>query len=90
MAQVQHGLMTTVGLREFRRNARDLVRRAESGEIVTVTVNGREVAELGPVLRDRWRSWSEVAEVFHTPDDRNWATERELVDQSPVDPFPAW
>lgn len=50
--------MTTTGLRELRQNASELVRQAEAGEIVVVTVSGREVAELGPVRRDQWRSWT--------------------------------
>jgi len=41
--------MTEVGLREMRQNASDLVRRAEAGEKVTITVAGRPAAVLGPV-----------------------------------------
>jgi len=41
--------MTEVGLREMRQNASDLVRRAQAGEKVTITVAGRPAAVLGPV-----------------------------------------
>lgn len=50
-------------------SASDLLRRAEAGETITVTVNGPEVAQLGPVLRDRWRRWNDVADILAGPDD---------------------
>ena len=87
--------MTSAGLRELRQNASDLVRQAEAGETITVTVNGREVAELGPVRRDRWRAWADVAAVFDGPADLDgpvdpaWALDRDAVDQAPRNPFDA-
>ena len=79
--------MTSAGLRELRQNASDLVRQAEAGETITVTVSGREVAELGPVRRDRWRTWTDVAAVFDGPADLDWALDRDAVDQAPRNPF---
>lgn len=52
--------MTTTGLRELRQQASELVRQAEAGETVTVTVSGREVAELGPIRRHRWRHGADI------------------------------
>lgn len=79
--------MTTAGLRELRQNASELVRQAEAGTVITVSVSGRAVAELGPAHRDRWRSWSDVAAVFDGPADPDWADDRERADQAPHDPF---
>ncbi len=79
--------MTTAGLRELRQNASELVRLAEAGAVITVSVSGRAVAELGPAHRDRWRSWSDSAAVFDGADDTDWADERERVDQEPYNPF---
>jgi prevent-host-death family protein len=79
--------MATTGLRELRQNASDLVRRAERGETVTVTVSGREVAQLGPLQRTRWRAWEEVVGVFQGPVDDDWTADRDLVDQEVKDPF---
>ena len=79
--------MTTTGSRELRQQASDLVRRAEGGEILTVTVSGRAVATLGPLAPPAWRTWSEVAEVFAGAADRDGAQDRDLVDQAPLDPF---
>ena len=81
--------MTTTGLRELRQNASDLVKAAEAGETITVTVSGRAAAVLGPVARDQWRSWPDVAGVFTGPADDRWANDRDLVDQTPRDPFDA-
>lgn len=79
--------MTTAGLRELRQRASDLVKLAEAGEVITVSVSGRPVAQLGPVVQDRWRRWEDVRDVFEGPDDPDWAHDRDLVDQAPVDPF---
>lgn len=81
--------MTTAGLRELRQNASELVRQAEAGAVITVSVSGRAVAELGPAHRDRWRSWSDVAGVFEGPADADWDQDRDRIDQAPRDPFEA-
>lgn len=41
--------MQEVGLQEVRQNASELVRRAQAGERLTITVSGRPAASLGPV-----------------------------------------
>jgi len=79
--------METAGLRELRQNASELVRRAEAGETIAVTVSGREVAQLGPVSRGRWRTWEEIAEIFNGPLDSDWSTDRDRIDQWPSDPY---
>ena len=79
--------MTTTGLRELRQQASELVRQAEAGETITVTVSGREVAELGPVRRNRWRRGTEIADVFRGAADQDWARDRESVDDAVADPF---
>jgi prevent-host-death family protein len=79
--------MDTAGLRELRQQASDLVRRAEAGETIVVTVNGREVAQLGPIEPTRWRSWDDIVEVFAGPADADWHGDRGQVDQALVDPF---
>ena len=77
--------MTKAGLRELRQHASDLVRRAERGE--TVTVSGREVAQLGPLQRTQWRTWEDIVAVFAGPSDSDWAKDRDLVDHGVSDPF---
>jgi prevent-host-death family protein len=48
--------MPDVPSRDLRNDTAGVLRRVEAGERVTVTVNGRAVAELVPVQRAR-RSW---------------------------------
>jgi prevent-host-death family protein len=79
--------MTTTGLRQLRQQASELVRQAEAGEIIIVTVNGREVAQLGPIEPRRWRRWEDIAGVFAGGSDHDWAHDQNLIDQALVDPF---
>lgn len=79
--------MTTVGLRELRQDASALVRRVEDGEEITITVAGRESARLVPARSTRWRTWTDVDELFRGPGDPHWAQDRELVDDSITDPW---
>jgi prevent-host-death family protein len=81
------GAVTTTGLRELRQQASDLVRQAEAGETIIVTVNGREVAQLGPVHRHRWRRATDIAAIFTGPPDAHWAADRDLLDDAVEDPF---
>ena len=71
----------------MRQNASDLVRRAEAGEHLTITVAGRPAAVLGPVAPRTWRSWQDIGGLFHEPMDDDWQTDRELLDASPSDPW---
>ncbi len=81
-----HG-MSTVGLRELRQQASDLVRRVEAGEEVTITVAGRPSARLVPVSPRAWRQWSEVAELFSGPADTEWDNDRAHIDHELQDPW---
>jgi prevent-host-death family protein len=79
--------MPTIGLRELRQQASDLVRQAEAGETITVTVNGRQVAQLGPVRRHEWRRAADISGIFTGPSDSDWPADRELIDNAVSDPF---
>lgn len=81
--------MSTVGLRELRQDASDLVRRVEAGEEITITVAGRVSARLVAAAPQRWRSFDEVAELFRGPADTAWATDRDRIDQTVRDPWDA-
>jgi prevent-host-death family protein len=79
--------MSEVGLREMRQHASELVRRAESGERVTITVAGRPAAVLGPATPPAWRHWDDIADVFARRTDPDWAGDEDLVDDSLRDPW---
>lgn len=61
--------MATVPQKELRNNVSDVLRRAESGEEITITVSGRPVAQLGPARTRRWVRGSELAELAALPPD---------------------
>lgn len=68
--------MTAIPQRELRNNVSNILRRAEAGERFTVTVDGRPVAELGPLaLREPARG-SDLARILaDNPVDSGWAVE---------------
>ena len=45
--------MPTIPQRELRNSVSEILRRAEGGERFTITVDGRAVAELGPLVAGR-------------------------------------
>lgn len=79
--------MEQVGLRELRQNASDLVRRAQDGEEITITVAGRPGARLVPAAPHTWRQWADIADLFTGPTDPDWNADRDLVDQHIADPW---
>jgi len=79
----------TVGLRELRQNASDLVRRVEEGEEITITVAGRPGARLVPAAARTWRRWTDVAELFAGPADPAWHLDREEIAHDLRDPWTA-
>ena len=79
--------MTTVGLRELRQDASDLVRRVEGGEEIDITVAGRLAARLIPATPSRWQQWAAVADVFSGHPDSDWDRDRDLIDQSISNPW---
>jgi prevent-host-death family protein len=79
--------MAEVGLREMRQNASELVRRAQAGELVTITVAGRPAAMLGPIGSRAWRRWDDIADIFAKQADEEWAQDRDLLDHTINDPW---
>lgn len=68
--------MTTIGVRELRQNASEILREVEAGEPATVTVAGRPVAQILPLRGDRWTTWERIQQVFDSPTDSAWDDER--------------
>lgn len=71
----------------MRQNASELVRRAEAGERMIITVSGRPAALLGPVTPRAWRRWDGLADLFALPTDTDWLEDRDLVDGAVTDPW---
>lgn len=54
--------MAAVASRELRNHTRALLERVDAGEVITISVDGREVAELRPISRGRrWMKRAEFA-----------------------------
>jgi prevent-host-death family protein len=79
--------MHTVGLRELRQDASDLVRRVENGEEIEITVSGRPAARLVPAAPKRWQRWDDIADLFAGRPDPDWQRDLDLVDQSVDNPW---
>jgi prevent-host-death family protein len=77
----------SVGVRELRQHASEVLRRVEEGERLTVTVSGRDVAMLVPATRRSWRRYDEIADIWASPADPTFAATRDLLDQEITDPF---
>ncbi|MCA0295445.1 MAG: type II toxin-antitoxin system prevent-host-death family antitoxin [Actinobacteria bacterium] len=80
-------MSANVDLRELRQNASELVRRAQAGEVITITVSGRPSARLVPAGSTHWRRWDDFAELFRGLDDPDRHHDRELVTDDPRGPW---
>ncbi len=76
-----------MGLRELRQDASELVRRVESGEEIQITVAGRLAARMVPAAPRRWQRWDDIADLFAGRPDPDWERDRDLIDQSTVNPW---
>ena len=65
--------MTSVGIRELRQRASELLRLVEQGETVEITDRGRPVAVLGPLPEggalDRMRATGDLEPASEDPND---------------------
>lgn len=59
--------MATIPQKELRNASGEILRRAEAGERITVTVSGRPVAEIGPIAREMWVPSEQLAPIWRTP-----------------------
>lgn len=79
--------MTTVGLKQLRQDASELVRRVEGGEEIDITVSGRLAARLVPPAPRRWQRWANIANLFAGRGDPDWEADRNLIDQAIPNPW---
>jgi prevent-host-death family protein len=81
------GSMSDIAQKELRNRVGEVLRRAEAGEILTVTVAGRPVAELGPAHRRRWVSGAALAGIWREKAPRGLKADLERLPAIVVDPF---
>jgi len=56
--------MKTIPHRELRNQSGRVLREAEAGQLFTITIDGRPVARLGPVVRRLWVPKAEYAQLL--------------------------
>ncbi len=58
--------MKAIAQRELRNRSGEILRQAEQGEQFTITVDGRPVAQLGPLARRSWVPREELVRILRT------------------------
>jgi prevent-host-death family protein len=79
--------MTVIPQKDLRNNVGEVLRRAEAGEEMTITVAGRPVAQLGPAERRRWVGGPTLRGVWDTPAPHAMDADLERFSASLDDPF---
>lgn len=80
--------MPKIPQKELRNQIGEILRRAEAGEVFTITVSGRPVAELRPIQGDRtWVDNSVLEELAKLPVDENLARDIREFDIELRDPW---
>ncbi len=81
------GSVATIPQKELRNNVGEVLRRAEAGEQMTITVAGRPVAELGPAHTRRWVDTGDLRELWDLPADPGLAGDLRAFDAQLRDPW---
>jgi prevent-host-death family protein len=79
--------MSTIPQKELRNNVGQVLKRAEEGEELTITVAGRPVAQLGPLQRSHWVPANRLARLWALPPDRTFERDLERMAGEMVDPW---
>jgi prevent-host-death family protein len=79
--------MATIPQKELRNNVGAVLRRAEAGEEITITVAGRPVAQLGPAGRRQWVSGPALRAIWETPAPRPLPADVDVLPGELGDPF---
>lgn len=83
-------MTTSIGLRELRQNASEVIRRVEDGAEVDVPVNGRVAARLSPVRSGSFRDPAVLSRVFREGrrvDSGSWARDIATMPDGLRDPW---
>lgn len=80
-------VVVTIPQKELRNNVGEVLRRAEAGEQIMITVAGRPVAQLGPAERRQWVTGSDLRAVWQTPAPRTLAEDLDRFPAALGDPF---
>jgi len=79
--------VATVPQKELRNHIGEVLRRAEAGEEITITVSGRPVAQLGPARTRQWVSSAQLADLWAAPADSTLGEDLEALGGELIDPW---
>lgn len=79
--------MATVPQKELRNHVGEVLRRAEAGEEITITVSGRPVAQLGPARTRQWVPKAQLADLWAVPVDPALEKDLEAIGGELTDPW---
>lgn len=79
--------MESIPQKELRNHVGEVLRRAESGEELEITVSGRPVARLLPLDRPHFVPAGQVREIYRGPTDGAWLEDIETLGIELRDPF---
>lgn len=79
--------MATIPQKELRNDVGRVLRRAEDGEELTITVSGRPVARLGPARGAQWVPSVRLAELWNSPPDPTLEDDLGRLGGEMVDPW---
>lgn len=79
--------MATIPQKELRNKVGEVLRRAEAGEKITITVSGRPVAQLGPARTRQWVPSSQLGELWSSPADPTLEKDLERPGGEMTDPW---
>jgi prevent-host-death family protein len=79
--------MATVPQKELRNHVGEVLRRAEAGEEITITVSGRAVAQLGPARTRQWVPSARLGDLWAAPADPSLEKDLERLGGELVDPW---
>ena len=83
------GECNTLPQKELRNQVSEVLRRVEAGETLTITVAGREVAEMRPIRKQRWVSGSTLHRVWQGPAPQQLERDIAAMNAAIADPFGA-
>jgi prevent-host-death family protein len=81
--------MATIAQKELRNHVGEVLRRAEAGEEITITVSGRPVARLGPLRARQWVPSAQLADLWSLPPDRTLDRDLQALGGELTDPWAA-
>jgi prevent-host-death family protein len=81
--------VATVPQKELRNHIGEVLRRAEAGEEITITVSGRPVARLGPARTRQWVPSAELTDLWTAPADPTLEKDLETMGGELIDPWPS-